>query len=115
MTTEPKHTPEPWYAEEQEARAHIFAKHIGMDCHVAKCFGPNPADVHEVFEIARANAARIVACVNACAGIPTEQLEAGCVERLVRAARQIHMYGKSKEAWESLGLVLAGFQKDPSK
>ena len=33
---------------------------------------------------AEANARRIVACINACAGIPTEALEAGVVADLIR-------------------------------
>ena len=34
------------------------------------------------------DARRIVACVNACDGIPTESLEAGVVRKLVRAATE---------------------------
>jgi len=36
-------------------------------------------------ETAEANARRIVACVNACEGIPTADLESGAVQRLVEA------------------------------
>ena len=39
------------------------------------------------------NARRIVACVNACAGIPTEELEQGVVQALIEALERIVIVG----------------------
>lgn len=44
-----------------------------------------------------ADAQRLIACWNACAGIPTEQLEAGCVEKLLSAVDGINSF-----AWSSM-------------
>ena len=46
---------------------------------------------------------RIKACLAACAGIPTEQLEAGCVEKLIEAATRLH--------YDDIKAALAPFQK----
>jgi hypothetical protein len=66
---------------------------------------------------------RIVACVNACAGIPTEQLEAGCVGKLLGVARGVvhacsSPMGTAYELPRLLseaGDALAPFQKDPNQ
>ena len=65
----PKHTPEPW--------------HIGYEGHVmgdlklvAGCMGHQNNFTPNLREINAANAARIVACVNACAGLTDADLEA---------------------------------------
>ncbi len=59
-----EHTPEPWHqCAEPELGALILD---GKQRAIGDCDGPPNA--HE-------NARRIVACVNACAGIPTEELE----------------------------------------
>lgn len=63
---------------------------------------------------------RIKACVDACAGIPTEQLEAGCVAKLVHelqeARNQLEEYERdlSGEYYNSpsLNAALAPFQKE---
>lgn len=54
-----KHTPEPWYVDNQTA----FPEIVGSDAHVSEIWstGDNELD--------QANASRIVACVNAMAGI----------------------------------------------
>ena len=66
MTTKAKHAPEPWLP---------WADHPGdKDCPL-----PMGRDDYE----------RARACVNACAGIPTEQLEAGCVRQLVTLAYMV--------------------------
>lgn len=61
-----KHTPEPWKTgagyEQQEPGVYIYG-------------GDGLIVSSEDTEITEANARRIVACVNACAGISTEQLE----------------------------------------
>jgi hypothetical protein len=52
-------------------------------------------------------AARFVACFDACAGIPTEQLEAGCVERLLRAAQELQsQVGQS--GWQNAEPTIRG-------
>ena len=81
MSDEAKHTPEPWFWDQGD----IGEEYSALYCDIYVDLGDfivasvNHTDV----PIGRANAARIVACVNACAGIPTEQLEAGCVRKLV--------------------------------
>ena len=59
-----QHTPGPWV---DDGYAHIGAVNDQLNGGylIALCEGPDRA----------ANARRIVACVNACAGIPTESLE----------------------------------------
>ena len=62
------HTPEPWHLD-------AFGELCGRDgellCDASHVDEPNDMTP----EISPANARRIVACVNACAGIPTEALE----------------------------------------
>ena len=63
-------------------------------------------------EASQANAARIVACVNACAGIPTEQL--GDVRALVEGLEgMLHFFmGYSDmEAWKKADAALAPFRE----
>jgi len=66
-----KHTPEPWHRN-VSARYPIYAEQTPGKKdwrHIAGVLGND--------EQAEADLRRIVACVNACAGIPTEALEAG--------------------------------------
>ncbi len=56
---------------------------------------------------------RARACVNACAGIPTEQLEGGDVLELIDAV--IHYMGPKSDpetAWEDMKAALAPFRED---
>jgi len=78
-----KHTPEPWGVANahNELRAIINETNRSGVVHLGMEKGLED----------RANAARIVACVNACAGIPTEQLEAGSVAEAIQALRDVHM------------------------
>ena len=82
-----KHTKEPWQVPHLARDdtscncAHIFAAdYLGG---IAEVYVDNGKPVSDggndcpPLEEAKANARRIVACVNACAGISTEQLEAG--------------------------------------
>ena len=64
-----KHTPGPWRVEQKVVRAHVFAEHIGMDCHVATCFGPNPASPDDIEAIALANARLIAAAPDLLAAL----------------------------------------------
>ena len=75
---------------------------------------------------AEANIKRAVACWNACAGIPTEQLEAGCVEKLAettelllktaqhfeRQASQGTGSRRGGPVWTKVRATLAPFQKE---
>lgn len=72
-----KHTPEPWRVGRQlenRNREITSEPNVWMACTLI-------ADVHAILTglggkgDGKANAERIVACVNACAGIPTETLE----------------------------------------
>lgn len=72
-----KHTPEPWYLPPGDL---IFVSKVGGKGYVAKMMplgAPRdrkglPPDISDEM---CANARRIVACVNACRGLPTEELE----------------------------------------
>ena len=101
--TQEAHTPEPWkvHGGTLGHKGDIFvptAKSI-QDCHhVARCFAPKPSKKplcdlqviqmeREAIATIEANARRIVACVNALAGIPIEAIEAlpeGELARLIR-------------------------------
>lgn len=62
-----EHTKEPWLVKHDEVcfRSQEDDQSFGMAIPIAQIFGDN----------LEANASRIVACVNACAGIATENLE----------------------------------------
>ena len=74
-----EHTKEPWHSHDKFIHTQ-FTSTEGLAQHYAV------ADVLEHstidYETMLANARRIVACVNACAGIPTEALEGGVVAEL---------------------------------
>lgn len=69
MTTRQQHTAEPWHVDEENTARIIYASD-----------GWAIADLISsqmlTEQTAKANARRIVACVNACAGIPSDLLEA---------------------------------------
>ena len=71
--SETKHSPEPWYQDPEDCAwlggASVFSEK-----------GPV-----RLCEVSEADARRIVACVNACAGLPTEALEAGALGRALDA------------------------------
>lgn len=78
----PAHTSEPWHASSTRygnPGASVKDRHgqVVADCHT---FDQSIAQ-------REANARRIVACVNACAGIPTEALESGAIASLMAAAK----------------------------
>lgn len=73
------HTPEPWTvcpAGDGENDSDVAEIHDGFG-RTATVYGDEGQDV--------ANAARIVACVNACVGIPTEALQRGALGEVTRA------------------------------
>ena len=64
-----QHTPEPWATTQSIAYASI--RDASGNLIADTCFSSCNGDV----ELGEANARRIVACVNACEGIPTDDLE----------------------------------------
>lgn len=96
------HTPEPWRI-----------GRTGITGAVSIVAGDRPPTlVTEVIQSctdqpAMENARRIVACVNACAGIPTEELEQGVVQALIEALERITDYqpalvGESQELHQEI-------------
>lgn len=75
--SENKHTPEPWAIDPDDRPNMHWNNHIVSEANpnIAICFMAH--DGTEQNERGEANARRVVACVNACAGIPTEALESG--------------------------------------
>lgn len=119
MTTEAKHTPgmlradpDNWMMVRDET-AHWLN---GLVCQF------NGKEKDEAI----ANRARMIACWNACNGIPTGQLEAGSVERLVKATELLlktaqHFEKQASQGtgsrrggsvWTKARAALAPFQKD---
>lgn len=79
-----KHTTEPWMAWKDGSDRDLFGPATNYTA--GQCFHTPDIDACE------ANARRIVACVNACAGVTTEELEqggfvTGLIERLEEAPR----------------------------
>jgi hypothetical protein len=85
-----KHTPEPW--EVHNASSHIIV-HSEYLCHIADC---GPSFILETEEI-EANTARIIECVNACAGIENPR-------RVIREVREAleKVDAVMSDAWVSL-------------
>lgn len=73
-----KHTPEPWFYHRQGFSTVYIEARIGggMLQEIAAC-GPCQDGTEQQDE----NARRIVACVNACAGVDTDLLEAGELDK----------------------------------
>ena len=94
MTTH--HTPEPWRA--NAAQADIEGPD-GEEVAVCYCNDDDGSD-------AIANARRIVACVNACAGIPTEELEsAGTIAVEVKDEMQDELLHVIRQRDELLDVI----------
>ena len=69
-----KHTPEPWDIGVSADNGLPCVDKVGsVFVEICECWGE--VDDKEETEQSQANARRIVACINACAGIPTEDLE----------------------------------------
>jgi hypothetical protein len=92
--SETRHSPEPWrsvaspWNESLSGDQDIFDTH-GLDAAMTVSTGFDGKGN----DLAAANARRIVACVNALAGIPTEALEAGALRALIEAAQGIFPWG----------------------
>lgn len=106
---ETNHTPEPWHTESMTAYYAKIAARKGGDwakgsaeepCNQDRCAGIWADDRHAeivttdsgVYGPSMPDARRIVACVNACAGISTEELERGLlrdrIDGLVKELRK---------------------------
>lgn len=89
-----KHTPEPWTIECENSGGgtNISGDMIPCIAHTHEVARVNSGAAHRALtsEEALANARRIVACVNACAGISTEALEAGTVDDIIKFLEHIH-------------------------
>ena len=69
-----KHTPEPWDIGVSADNGLPCVDKVGsVFVEICECWGG--VDDKEETEQSQANARRIVACINACAGIPTHELE----------------------------------------
>lgn len=80
------HTPEPWAVDPDERAEMEWNNHILGATGERICFMAH--DGTPTNAAGEANAARIVACINALAGIPTDKLRPGIVKELIDAARQ---------------------------
>lgn len=68
-----KHTAGPWFAQYDDNGFYEIASEV-VSLRLAFTYGEGETD--------EANARRIVACVNACEGVPTARLEAGAADVL---------------------------------
>lgn len=80
------HTKEPW-----EARRDPSYYGIASEVYAGDKFILGTGGVHSPSEL-EANTKRIVACVNACAGITNEALEAGYIKHLVETDKKRHEF-----------------------
>lgn len=96
MSEETKHSPEPW-------RVCGEVPDAVEDCEgrfAAEGWARSGYQFEDEFEAAcAANARRIVACVNALAGVPTEALEGGALGDLLRAARVVADESEPGACW----------------
>lgn len=76
MSGENKHSPEPWRVVEPSPDEQVIIDSADGDAVVWDGIESDPADLR-----------RIVACVNALAGIPTEALEGGALEHALSVLR----------------------------
>lgn len=74
--TEQHHTPEPWLLSDCDVPPRIYCNHEGRGDEPMIAILDDGTSASLGVSEAEANARRIVACVNACAGVPTEWLEA---------------------------------------
>ena len=103
-----KHTKEPWHVCDPTEQIHAVRSEAGR---IVADVGYSDTDAQN-----RMNARRIVACVNACAGVTTEELEqggfvTGLIERLEEKERQRDALQEELEniataAWRELEMIL---------
>ena len=87
------HTKEPWKVSDAHKTLIAAVSEIGVHfraiASVDTCNKGNDEYTNSIVDENKANAARIVACVNACAGISNEALESGLIGELVVALENI--------------------------
>ena len=92
MTEQMHHTPGPWRVVEKGQGWGDSWREIWAGNHAVVRADGYYSSKYDGYEfgvaISEPNARRIVACVNACDGIPTEALEAGVVRKLIEAATE---------------------------
>lgn len=89
-----QHTQEPWYASKEDGNWRVMAADENGGYTLADVYCDDP----------EANSRRIVACVNACAGIPTEQLETAGT---IAVECQDEMQAELLKAWKQRDDLLA--------
>ena len=92
-TTQDRHTPEPWLAQHSQICKGSLAV---SDCFRAEDGSPE------------ANARRIVACVNACAGYSTDALESG-ISVVRTAQKNMEARALAEAQRDELAAALRGF------
>jgi hypothetical protein len=117
----PKHTPEPWHVQHEKAGVFIFGRDkvhpffvAGLPFEsdtqwylIANC--TNGEDERFLSDDAKkANAARIVACVNACRGIA----DPGAIPDLIEAARKITQLARLDCRNENCPCVQCGIKRE---
>ena len=114
-----KHTPTPWAIADKYGPCNVTAAGGRSICSTGG-YSDNFSDPETRVAENAANARRIVACVNALSGTPTESIESGAVAELVSAARalldqcdRIAMPVHYPVACESLRTALAAIQVKP--
>ena len=100
-----KHTPEPWQAH-QDASGDVFISSAATSFHIAE-IGSEDDDT------AIPDARRIVACVNACRGLPTDELEqkglvAAVGTQLIETERQCDELRQERQREHALRVRLTG-------
>lgn len=83
------HTPEPWKAYGFTVLSEQFRQVADCNTPIGTALREEDATVEED----QANARRIAACVNACALIPTEELERCIIGELIVAVKAVHLCG----------------------
>lgn len=83
----PRHTPEPWNYNQATnviwADTYDIEKYKGNDAVICQPYNRNIAS-----DEMEANAARVVACVNACKNVPNEWLQSNAVYALIDRAKE---------------------------
>lgn len=89
------HSPEPWILDEE-----LWG---GRDANGRKIFSKQRhSDVEQETEVAKANRRRIVACINACAGIDTRSLEMCAAAESASPRERLRQLALLAEAAESM-------------
>lgn len=99
------HTPEPWAYEGSEILAERNGQWVGIGL-------MSKATVYQQIPERDSNGKRVVACVNACTGIPTAALEAGAVRALVDAAQTALGWIPDARVYAQLRTALEPFTGD---